>query len=96
LLRCTGFELIELKIKSNTPYDAALQVLRYGAGTCCIVWSLSLRGVSSVGGDEIMVQIGGTLGPISTVSHSLMAEQFFSERPGAVKGAPMLRGEANP
>lgn len=26
-----GFELIELKIKSNTPYDAALQILRYGA-----------------------------------------------------------------
>jgi hypothetical protein len=26
-----GFELIELKIASNTPYDAALQILRYGA-----------------------------------------------------------------
>ncbi len=26
-----GFELIELKLESNTPYDAALQVLRYGA-----------------------------------------------------------------
>jgi hypothetical protein len=26
-----GFELIELKNKSNTPYDAALQILRYGA-----------------------------------------------------------------
>jgi hypothetical protein len=26
-----GFELIELKIASNTPYEAALQVLRYGA-----------------------------------------------------------------
>jgi hypothetical protein len=26
-----GFEFIELKLKSNTPYDAALQVLRYGA-----------------------------------------------------------------
>ena len=25
-----GFELIELKIESNTPYDAALQILRYG------------------------------------------------------------------
>jgi hypothetical protein len=30
------------------------------------------------------------------MSHSLMAEKLFSERPGAVKGAPMLRGEANP
>jgi len=26
-----GFELIELKIESDTPYDAALQILRYGA-----------------------------------------------------------------
>jgi hypothetical protein len=26
-----GFELIELKIESNTPYDAALQIFRYGA-----------------------------------------------------------------
>ena len=26
-----GFELIELKLRSNTPYDAALQILRYGA-----------------------------------------------------------------
>lgn len=26
-----GFELIELKLESNTPYDAALQILRYGA-----------------------------------------------------------------
>jgi hypothetical protein len=26
-----GFEFIELKLKSNTPYDAALQILRYGA-----------------------------------------------------------------
>ena len=26
-----GFELIELKLESNTPYDAALQMLRYGA-----------------------------------------------------------------
>ena len=26
-----GFELIELKTESNTPYDAALQILRYGA-----------------------------------------------------------------
>jgi hypothetical protein len=26
-----GFELIELKIESNSPYDAALQSLRYGA-----------------------------------------------------------------
>lgn len=26
-----GFELIELKLASNTPYEAALQVLRYGA-----------------------------------------------------------------
>jgi hypothetical protein len=26
-----GFELIELKTKSNTPYDAAPQILRYGA-----------------------------------------------------------------
>jgi hypothetical protein len=28
---CCGFELIELKITSNNPYDAALQILRYGA-----------------------------------------------------------------
>jgi hypothetical protein len=26
-----GFEFIELKIQSNTPYDAAVQILRYGA-----------------------------------------------------------------
>lgn len=26
-----GFELIELKVESDSPYDAALQVLRYGA-----------------------------------------------------------------
>lgn len=26
-----GFELVELKIESNTPYEAALQILRYGA-----------------------------------------------------------------
>ena len=26
-----GFELVELKLESNTPYDAAIQVLRYGA-----------------------------------------------------------------
>src|SRR6185437_12018978 len=26
-----GFEFIELKLESNTPYEAALQILRYGA-----------------------------------------------------------------
>lgn len=26
-----GFELVELKLKSNTPYDGALQILGYGA-----------------------------------------------------------------
>lgn len=26
-----GFELVELKVDSNTPFDAALQILRYGA-----------------------------------------------------------------
>src|SRR5205085_2242017 len=26
-----GFELIELKVEADSPYDAALQILRYGA-----------------------------------------------------------------
>jgi hypothetical protein len=26
-----GFELVELKVESDSPYDAALQILRYGA-----------------------------------------------------------------
>jgi hypothetical protein len=42
-----GVELIELKIESNTPYDAALQVLRYGAVYMPTVWNPSLRGDSS-------------------------------------------------